>query len=45
MVDLDYPPFFIDHVEDAVAPGPQAPQFWRLRKGTTPAAAAHRRVG
>jgi hypothetical protein len=44
MVDLDYPPFFIDRVEDA-APGPQAPQIWRLRKGTTPVAAAHRRVG
>ena len=29
MVDLDYPPFFIDRVEDAVAPGPQAPQIWR----------------
>jgi len=22
MVDLDHPPFFIDRVEDAVAPGP-----------------------
>src|SRR5580693_556258 len=30
MVDVDYPPFFIDRVEDAVAPGPQAPQIWRL---------------
>ena len=29
MVDLDYPPFFIDRVEDAVASGPQAPQIWR----------------
>jgi hypothetical protein len=29
MVDLDYPPFFIDRVEDAVAPGPQAPQIRR----------------
>jgi hypothetical protein len=29
MVDLDYPPFFIDRVEDAVAPGPQAAQIWR----------------
>jgi hypothetical protein len=30
MVDLDYPmPFFIDRVEDAVPPGPQAPQIWR----------------
>jgi hypothetical protein len=28
-VDLDYPPLFIDRVEDAVAPGPQAPQIWR----------------
>jgi hypothetical protein len=27
MVDLDYPPFFIDRVEDAVPPGPQAPQI------------------
>jgi hypothetical protein len=27
MVDLDYPPFFIDRVEHAVAPGPQAPQI------------------
>ncbi len=26
MVDLDFPPFFIDREEDAVAPGPQAPQ-------------------
>ena len=29
MVDLDYPPFFTDRVEDAVPPGPQAPQIWR----------------
>ena len=29
MVDLDYPPFFIGRAEDAVAPGPQAPQIWR----------------
>lgn len=29
MVDPDYPPFFIDRVEDAVASGPQAPQIWR----------------
>jgi hypothetical protein len=29
MVDLDYPPFFIDREEDAVAPGPQAPQIRR----------------
>ena len=29
MVDLDYPPFFIDRVEDAVPPGPQAPQIRR----------------
>ena len=27
VVDLDYPPFFIDRVEDAVPPGPQAPQI------------------
>src|SRR6516225_927697 len=40
VVDLDCPPFFIDRVEDAVAPGPQAPQIWRPRKGTTRAAAA-----
>jgi hypothetical protein len=25
IVDLDYPPFFIDRVEDEVPPGPQAP--------------------
>lgn len=29
MVDLDYPPFFIDRVEDAVPPSPQAPQIRR----------------
>ena len=29
MVDLDYPPFFVDRVEDAVPPGPQAPQIRR----------------
>ena len=29
MIDLDYPPFFIDRVEDAVPPGPQAPQIRR----------------
>ena len=29
MVDLDYPLFFIDRVEDAVPPGPQAPQIRR----------------
>jgi hypothetical protein len=29
VVDLDFPPFFIDGVEDAVASGPQAPQIWR----------------
>src|SRR5690242_15139019 len=23
VVDLDYPPFFVDRVEDALAPGPQ----------------------
>jgi hypothetical protein len=27
VVDLDYSPFFIDRVEDAVPPGPQAPQI------------------
>ena len=27
VVDLDYPPFFIDRVEDAVPAGPQAPQI------------------
>ena len=27
MVDLDYSPFFVDRVEDAVPPGPQAPQI------------------
>jgi hypothetical protein len=26
VVDLDYPPFFIDRVEDAVPAGPQALQ-------------------
>ena len=29
VVDLDYRPFFIDRVEDAVPPGPQAPQIRR----------------
>jgi hypothetical protein len=29
VVDLDYPPFFIDRVEDAVPPRPQAPQIRR----------------
>jgi len=29
VVDLDYPPFFIDRVEDAVPPGPRAPQIRR----------------
>ena len=29
MVDLEYPPFFIDRVEDAVPPSPQAPQIRR----------------
>jgi len=29
VVDLDYPPFFVDRVEDAVPPGPQAPQVRR----------------
>jgi hypothetical protein len=29
VVDLDCPPFFIDRVEDAVPPGPQAPQIGR----------------
>ena len=29
MIDLDYPPLFIDRVEDAVVSGPQAPQIWR----------------
>ena len=29
VVDLDYSPFFIDRVEDAVPPGPQAPQIRR----------------
>jgi hypothetical protein len=39
VVDLDYPPFFIDRVEDALPPGSQAPQIPATRKGTTPAAA------
>jgi hypothetical protein len=29
VIDLDYPPFFIDRVEDALAPCPQAPQIRR----------------
>ncbi len=29
VVDLDYPPFFSDRAEDAVPPGPQAPQIRR----------------
>jgi hypothetical protein len=29
VVDLDYPPFFIERVEDAVPPSPQAPQIRR----------------
>ena len=29
MVDLDYPPFFVDRVEDALLPGPQTPQIRR----------------
>ena len=29
MVNLDYPLFFIDRVEDAVPAGPQAPQIRR----------------
>jgi hypothetical protein len=29
MVDLDYPPFIIDCVEDVIPPGPQAPQIRR----------------
>jgi len=29
VVDLDYALFFIDRVEDAVPPGPQAPQIRR----------------
>ena len=29
MVDLDNLPFFINRVEDAVPPGPQAPQIRR----------------
>ena len=39
----DYPLFFVDHVEDAVPAGPQAPQI--RRPVTTPAAAAHQRHG
>jgi hypothetical protein len=39
VIDLDYPPFFIDRVEDAVPPGPLAPlvrrpvweRLWRPR--------------
>jgi hypothetical protein len=27
MIDLDYPPFFIDRAEDAVPSSPQAPQI------------------
>ena len=33
MVDLDYLSFFIDRVEDAVPPGPQAPQIRRSVRG------------
>jgi hypothetical protein len=44
VVDLDYPLFFIDRVEDAVPPGRRRPDP-ATRKGTTPAAAAHRRAG
>ena len=29
VVDLDYPPFFIDRIEDAIPTGPQAPQIRR----------------
>ena len=29
VIDLDYPPFFVDRVEDAVPPGPQAAQVRR----------------
>jgi hypothetical protein len=29
VIDLDYPPFFVDRVEDAVPPGPQTPQIRR----------------
>jgi hypothetical protein len=29
VVDLDYPPSFIDRIEDAIPPGPQAPQIRR----------------
>jgi hypothetical protein len=29
VIDLDYPPFVIDRVEDAVPLGPQAPQIRR----------------
>ena len=45
VVDLDYLRFFIDRVEDAVPPRAQAPQIPATRKGTTPAAEAHRRAG
>ena len=33
VVDLDYPPFFLDRVEDAVPPGPQPPQIRRPEPG------------
>ena len=29
VVDLNYPSFFVDRVEDAVPPGPQGPQIRR----------------
>jgi hypothetical protein len=29
VVDLDYPPFVIDHAEGAVPPAPQAPRIRR----------------
>ena len=29
VIDLDYPLFLVDRVEDAVPVGPQAPQVWR----------------
>ena len=29
VADLDYPLLFVDRVEDAVPPGPQAPQIRR----------------
>jgi len=38
----DYPPFFIDRVENAVPPGSAGAADPATRKGTTPAAAAHR---